>query len=105
MENNDKVRDMENIQRKGLKNSVAFVLRWILRELEHVHPEKIILSGVGQGGATALNTWFTTGMELVGFIGISCGMPFIGEWESVTNSCFKKRVNAEAIPLELPREV
>jgi hypothetical protein len=32
-------------------------------------------------------------------------MPFIGEWESVTNSFSKKRVNAEVIPLELPREV
>jgi len=45
---------MESIQREGLNDSVAFVLRWILRELEHVHPEKIILNGVGQGGATAL---------------------------------------------------
>jgi hypothetical protein len=96
---------MENIQRKGLKDSVAFVLRWILRELKHVHPEKISLGGVGQASATALNTWFATGMELVGLIGIFCGMPFIGEWESVTNSFFKKRVNAEAILLELPREI
>jgi hypothetical protein len=95
---------MENIQSKGLKDSVAFVLRWILRELEHVHPEKIILGGVGQGGANALHTSFAIGMELVGFIGISCGMPFIGEWKSVTNSFFKKRGNAEAIPLELLRE-
>jgi len=52
-----------------------------------------------------LNTWFTTGMDFVGFIAISCGMPFIGEWESVTNSFFKNRVNAEASPLELPLEV
>jgi predicted esterase len=87
---------MENIQSKGLKDSVAFVLRWILRELEHVHPEKIILGGVGQGGATALHTSFATGMELVGFIGISCGMPFIGGVEICNEHFFKKRGNAEA---------
>jgi len=80
------------------------VLRWILR-VGACASQKIILGGVGQGGATALNTWFTTGTELVGFIGMSCGMPFIGEWESVTNSFFKKLVKAEAIPFELPREV
>jgi hypothetical protein len=95
---------MENTQRKGLKNSVAFVLRWILR-VGACASRKDYFGWSGRGGATALNTWFTTGMELVGFIGISCGMPFIGEWESVTNSFFKKRVNAEASPLELPLEV
>jgi hypothetical protein len=43
-----------------------------------VHVEKIILGGVGQGSATALNTWFATGMELVGLIGYFAGCPSLG---------------------------
>jgi hypothetical protein len=72
--------------------------------LEHVHPEKIILSGVAEAVQLLLTHGSLQGWNLLDS-SISCGMPFIGEWESVTNSFFKKRVNAEASPLELLREV
>ncbi|KAK5452899.1 hypothetical protein LTS15_007047 [Exophiala xenobiotica] len=64
------------IQRDGLKQSVAAIMEVIRAEESLVPRQNIFLGGISQGFATALSTFFADGQQFAGLIGLCSWMPF-----------------------------
>ena len=64
------------IQKDGLKQSVAALLEVIRAEEIHLPRQNIFLGGISQGFATALFTFFANGQGFAGLIGLCSWMPF-----------------------------
>jgi lysophospholipase-2 len=95
-------RDREQMQRTGLRESVAFIrqLVEVVELVPSVPAENIVLGGVGQGGATAMHTLFAMGLRLGGFIGLSSWMPLIEELHAVVARIMNKEKTATSLMLE-----
>lgn len=86
------LRDREELQAPGLRDSVARVRVLVAREAGRLggRYDKIVLMGISQGGATGVHTLFNLavpeGFEAAGgrprrlgaFVGVSCRLPFSG---------------------------
>jgi lysophospholipase-2 len=68
--------EKKDLQIEGLRESIAFILNVVREEAAIVGPEKIILSGISQGCATAIHALFYGGIKLGGFVGLSSWLPF-----------------------------
>ncbi|KAL8668458.1 MAG: hypothetical protein Q9168_006913 [Polycauliona sp. 1 TL-2023] len=67
----------EELQVKGLRDSVSHILDIISREIESsVQPSNIFLMGISQGCATAIHALLAGRYRLGGFVGVAGWLPF-----------------------------
>ncbi|KAL8727910.1 MAG: hypothetical protein Q9166_005736 [cf. Caloplaca sp. 2 TL-2023] len=69
----------EDLQVKGLSESVLAMITLIKEESAYVKPSNIILGGISQGYATAAHVLMALNVQLAGFIGLSGWMPFASQ--------------------------
>jgi len=60
----------------GVLESVKYLVNVVNGEMRYnIPPEKVIIGGFSQGGAVALRTALTSGLQFGGCIGLSCYLP------------------------------
>ena len=75
----------QDLQDKGLAESISQIRSILDRELESVQPSKLFLGGISQGCATATHTLLSQSNALAGFIGISSWLPFASKLEGIAS--------------------
>jgi lysophospholipase-2 len=82
--------ERKEMQKDGLRQSVAFIFEVVKKEMKNVPAEKIILGGISQGCATAIHALFGGGIRLGGLIGFCGWLPFQREMDGIAK-CVKEQ--------------
>ncbi|KAL9603545.1 MAG: hypothetical protein Q9219_001047 [cf. Caloplaca sp. 3 TL-2023] len=95
----------EELQIKGLHDSIEFLLTLLKDEAREVGHERVILLGMSQGCATALMVLLASSMKLAAFVGLSGWMPFRAQIEDSIRTedglpdFFRSTLNLDIPPL------